>query len=424
MREFSVSIKRRPRVVDRSGAAQHKGCCGGPLAPHLDGFVARLVAEGYAQKTVCIKCALVTDLSRWLERRKVALVDINEEQLQQFHASRRRRLGVRVRRADAPTSRQLLGYLRDRGCIRRLPQNVDRTTLGKLTLDFERFLSSERGLSPSTLINYLPIVRRFITQRFKDQALRLQYLRPHDLHRFILNEARRLSRSRAKLTVTALRSFLRFLLQRGAIKTDLATGLPGVAHWRLSHLPKSLPPKHVEQLLDSCDRSTRSGQRDYAILLLLARLGLRGGEVLALTLEDLDWEHGEIVVHGKSQRLERLPLPEDVGEALANYLQHTRPVCSTRSLFIRLQAPLRGLRQSAICCIVHRALERAGLNPDFRGAHLLRHSLATEMLRKGATLSEIGQLLRHAQPTTTQIYAKVDIEALRGIALPWMGGTS
>jgi site-specific recombinase XerD len=274
------------------------------------------------------------------------------------------------------------------------------------------------------LINYLPTVRRFLTARFKGRALRLERLQPHDLHCFILREAQRVSRRRTKLTITALRSFLRFLLQRGTIKSDLAAGLPGIANWRLSDLPKWIPPEQVKLLLDCCDRSAPAGQRDYAILLLLARLGLRGGEVRALTLDDLDWERGEIVVHGKSQRLERLPLPKDVGQAVANYLRHVRPVCSTRSLFVRLQAPRRGLGNSAICCLVDRALVRAGLNPDFRGAHLFRHSLATKMLRGGATLGEIGQLLRHAQPTTTQIYAKVDIEALRGIALPWMAGSS
>jgi integrase/recombinase XerD len=192
----------------------------------------------------------------------------------------------------------------------------------------------------------------------------------------------------------------------------------------LSHLPKSLPPDQVERLLQCCDRRTPSGQRDYAILLLLARLGLRGGEVLAMTLDDPDWERGEILVRGKGQRLERLPLPKDVGAALVHYLRHVRPSCSTRKLFIRMRAPRHGLRLSAICCVIRRALKRAGLDPDFKGAHLLRHSLATNMLRKGASLSEIGQLLRHAQPTTTQIYAKVDIEALRRIALPWMGGAS
>jgi integrase/recombinase XerD len=305
-----------------------------------------------------------------------------------------------------------------------LPQKVDRTALGQLTRDYERFLSSERGLAPATLISYLSIVRRFLTAHFGNKALRLQDLQPQDLHRFILRQVPRSSRTYSKLIVTALRLFLRFLCQRGSIMTDLASALFGVAHWRLSHLPKSLPPDQVEQLLRCCDRSTASGQRDYAILLLLARLGLRGGEVLAMTLDDLDWERGEILVRGKGQRLERLPLPKDVGTALVQYLRQVRPTCSTRKVFIRLKAPHRGLRQTSICCVVRRALQRAGLNPDCKGAHLLRHSLATKMLCRGASLDEIGQLLRHRQPTTTQIYAKVDIKALRGIALPWMGGAS
>lgn len=411
-------------TTTHNGAATllNKRFCIGPLSPHIEGFAALLIGQGYAATTLHIKCSLVADFSSWLHRRKLSLVDVNEAQLRQFHVDRRRR--VRVRRDDVPTSRQLLGYLRDLGCSPRLPREVDRSALGNLMRDFERFLSSERGLSPSTLSNYVPCARKFITQRFKRKALRLQDLRPHDVHRFILREARRVRRSRAKLTVTALRSFLRFLLQRGLIKTDLVACLPGIADWRLSHLPKSLPPEQVERLLAYCDRNTPSGQRDYAILLLLARLGLRGGEVLAMTLEDVDWERGEILVRGKGQWLERLPLPKDVGEALVNYLRYVRPVCTTRALFIRLQAPLCGLRLSAICCVVRRALKRAGLNPDFKGAHLLRHSLATNMLRRGASLSEIGQLLRHRQPTTTQIYAKVDTEALRGISLPWMGGAS
>ncbi|MGH8132468.1 MAG: tyrosine-type recombinase/integrase [Steroidobacteraceae bacterium] len=296
--------------------------------------------------------------------------------------------------------------------------------LGQLTRDYERFLSSERGLARVTVVGYLFIVRRFLTEQFGNKALRFHDLRPQDLHRFILREVRRVSRTHARTTVTTLRSFLRFLRQRGSIKTDLAAALFGVAHWRLSDLPKSLAPEQVERLLRCCDRSTASGQRDYAILLLLARLGLRGGEVLAMTLDDLDWERGEMLVRGKGLRFERLPLPKDVGVAVVHYLRHVRPACSTRKVFIRLKAPRHGLRLSAICCVVRRALKRAGSNPDFKGAHLLRHSLATKMLRRGASLGEIGQLLRHRQPTTTQIYAKVDIKALRGIALPWMGGAS
>ena len=171
--------------------------------------------------------------------------------------------------------------------------------------------------------------------------------------------------------------------------------------------------------------STPAGQRDYAILLLLARLGLRAGEVVAMTLGDLDWEAGEFVVRGKGDRLERMPLPQDVGAALVHYLRYVRPCCSTRRVFIRINAPHCGFAgAAAIWDVVRRALARAGLDPEFKGAHLLRHSLATHLLRRGASLDEIGQLLRHCHPNTTQIYAKVDIEALRGIAQPWPGGRS
>jgi site-specific recombinase XerD len=400
--------------------ARAERVCVRPLAYYIDGFAQFLAGQGYVPGTVKTKCALVAYFDRELKRVRLPLSKLDEKRLKQFHARHRGVMG----RGDASTGHQLLEFLRGLGVIPALVQKTDRTALGQLTQDYERFLSSERGLAPATLTSYLPIVRSFLSEQCGSNALRLADLRPQDLHRFILRQVPRGSRNYAKLTVTALRSFLRFLRQRGAIKTDLAAALFGVAHWRLSHLPKFLPPDQVERLLQCCNRNTASGQRDYAILLILARLGLRGGEVLAMTLDDLDWERGEMLVRGKGQRLERLPLPKDVGAALAHYLRHVRPACSTRKVFIRLKAPRRGLRLSAICCVVRRALGRAGLNPHFKGAHLLRHSLATKMLRRGASLDEIGQLLRHRQPTTTQIYAKVDIKALRGIALPWMGGVS
>lgn len=411
--------------ITRNGAvtALPSCSCDGPLASYLDGFATLLAGEGYAATTIHVKCTLVAELSRWLKRRKFSLAKLDEQGLDQFHVVRRRR-GV-AQRGDVATTQQLLTFLRSIGCARVASPLIDRSAVGKLTRDFERFLRSERGLSPSTLISYLPIVRRFLTERFAGKALRIAELCPQDLHHFILSQVQRVSRTHAKLTVTALRSFLRFLLQRGAIKTDLAVAVPGVVLWRLSQLPKSLPPEQVERLLESCDRNTPAGQRDYAILLFLARLGLRAGEVVAMTLEDLDWEAGEILVHGKGQRLARLPLPKDVGAALAHYLRHVRPACSTRRVFIRSKAPRRGFASSAaVCDVVRRALQRVGLNPGFKGAHLLRHSLATELLRRGASLDEIGQLLRHQQPTTTQIYAKVNIAALRRIALPWLGSAS
>jgi site-specific recombinase XerD len=408
-------------AINRSGTvtASTEGNCVGSLAAHLDKFAEFLAGEGYVSQTIEAKCALVAALSRWLKRRRVPLTKVNEARLKQFHA---RRSGS-GRRGDVYTGFQLLVFLRRFGVVPALPQKADQTPLALLIRDYERFLSSERGLAPATLISYVPIVQRFLAAHFGNKPLRLQDLQPRDLHRFILRQVPLGSRTYSKCMVTALRSFLRFLCQRGSIKNDLASALFGVAHWRLSHLPKSLPPDQVERLLRCCDRNTASGQRDYAILLLLARLGLRGGEVLAMTLDDLDWERGEILIRGKGQRLERLPLPKDVG-TLVEYLRRVRPMCSTHKVFIRLKAPRHGLRQTSICCVVRRALLRAGLNPDFKGAHLLRHSLATKMLRRGASLGEIGQLLRHQQPTTTQIYAKVDIKALRAIALPWMGGAS
>jgi len=360
-------------------------------------------------------------LSHWLKRHGVTrLARLDEERIRKFHAHHRNVRG----RGDVSTSRQLLEFLRSLGAVSSRRPYTDRSALGQLTRDYERFLISERGLALSTVVGYVAMVRRFLTEHFESRPLRLKDLRPQDLHRFVLGEARRVSRTHARTTVTTLRSFLRFLRQRGAIDADLAAALFGVSYWRWAHIPKSLTPEQVERLLRSCDRHTASGQRDYAMLLLLARLGLRGGEVRALTLDDLDWERGEMLVRGKGQRCERLPLPKDVGAALVRYLRYVRPACATRAVFVRLHAPQHALRLSAVCCVMRRALQRAGLNPDFKGAHLLRHSLATNMLRRGASLGEIGHLLRHRQPTTTQIYAKVDIEALRGIALPWMGGES
>ena len=395
----------------------------GPLATYIDAFAARLGGEGYTSTTVRDKCELVAKLSAWLYRRNLSRDALDEGHLNQFHADRRRQ--GHVRRGEVATGQQLLIYLRDLGCVRAQPPGPDPTPLDNLTRDFGRHLSSERGLSPATLGNYLPIVRSFLIERFDGKPMQFDELRPVDIQRFVVRRAQTGSRRSAQLMITALRSFLRFLRQRGAISTDLAGAVSGIADWRLSHLPKSIPPEQVERMLASCDRSMPVGERDYAILLLLARLGLRAGEVVALTLDDLDWERGEILVHGKGQRLVRLPLPTDVGAALVDYLRHARPHGSIRRVFIRMRAPLRGLvGPSAIDCVVCRALKRAGLNPSFKGAHLLRHSLATDLLRRGASLTEIGQLLRHSQPTTTQIYAKVDIAALRTLGLAWPGATA
>ena len=395
----------------------------GPLAPHTDAFGALLEQEGYAPTTVRQKLKLHDDLSGWLARRKLHTADLDEQRLGLFLRSRARR--DRTRRGDAATCRQLVGFLRRLGCVPPAPEQLDTTTLGRVEQDFTRFLSAERGLKSVTVAAYLRTVHCFLLQCFGQDEVRLDALRLQHVNQFILDRVRHVRRGYAKLMVTALRSFLRWLQQRGAVTADIAAGVPSVANWRFSHLPKALTPAQVERLLRCCDRKTPVGQRDYTILLLLARLGLRAGEVVALTLDDLDWQAGEFIVRGKGDRLERLPLPRDVGAALAHYLRYLRPRCSSRRVFIRMKAPLGGFSgAAAICDVVRRALRRAELDPDFKGAHLLRHSLATNMLRRGASLEQIGQLLRHRQANTTQIYAKVDIEALRGIALPWPGGAA
>ncbi len=392
----------------------------GPLASHIDGFSTLLAAQGYARSTTKEKLRLVVDLSRWLDRHKLGVTDLDEQRVKQFLTYRRRR---RAEHGSAATCRTLLSYLRQLGSIPASHETFHDTPLNRVDRDYGQFLASERGLTPATLANYLPTVRRFLTERFGTGALRLDELSPQDINRFILRHAQRLSRSRAQLMVTALRSFFRFLRQRGDISTDLASTIPTVMNWRLAGLPKSLAPEQVESLLASCDQSTTLGQRDYAILLLLARLGLRAGEVVAMTVDDFDWEAGVLRVRGKGNRQERLPLPQDVGEALVAYLRHGRPPCATRRVFVRMQAPCCGFTSSsAICDVVKRALTRAGLDPAFKGSHLLRHSLATNMLRSGASLEEIGELLRHSRPETTQIYAKVDLRALRALAQPWPGG--
>lgn len=354
----------------------------------------------------------------------MAVEDLDRKHLEDFQSAREPQ---RRRSNDGATSRQLLDMLRSSGRVPfPRPAAPGDDPIERIAHSYERFLLDERGVKPTTVKNYLPTVRAFLVGRFGTQGIALDSLSAQDANRFVVREAQRLSVTRSKLVVTVLRSFLRHLHQRGEIPVDLAAAIPPVMNWRRVGLPKALAPEQVEAILSGCDRSTVSGRRDYAILLLLARLGLRGGEAVALTLDDFDWDEGIVTVPGKGQRREPLPLPCEVGEALEDYLRHGRPPgCSTRRLFVRVQAPHRGFAStSAIVCIVRRALARAQLDPPFKGAHLLRHSLATSMLRHGASLEDIGQILRHRHPETTQIYAKTDLEALSAVAQPWPGGAA
>lgn len=393
----------------------------GPLGPYVDAFASTLREQGYAAATVKAKIRFTVNFSRWLDQRGLTLVDVEEQSVASFLEDQGRQRCIR--RGDRETLKVLLQRLRTSEAIAG-PAAASADEIGSLVDgEFAPYLRQERALSEASLANILPVVRRFLRERFGTAAVLPEQLRPVDVSRFVLRHAYTFSPGQAKLMTTALRSLFRFLRQRGLILTDLAASVPSVANWRLAELPKSLEQDQVEQLLRGCDQGSTTGQRDYTILLLLARLGLRAGELVAMRLDDIDWEKGELTVRGKGGRQDRLPLFHDVGEALATYLRCGRPSCSTRRVFIRMRAPLRGFASSvAISTIVRRALCRAGMNPPRKGAHLLRHSLATQMLHKGASLGQIGEVLRHSVASTTEIYAKVDLASLHELAQPWPGG--
>lgn len=403
-----------PKVVNRKRF--------GPLGPYNDSYAALLSEQGYARSSARYRILLVEKLSKWLHRRQLGVKDLDEEITAQFLTYRRR--SHSVHKGDVSTLRLLIEHLRESGVIASPAPEIDDSELGHIERDFGQYLTHERRVEQVTMNSYLYLVRHFLIDHFGKGRIVLNELCPQDVNRFILRYVRTASVGRAKLMVTVLRSFFRYLQLRGEIVVNLAAAVPTVANWRLATVPKWIPSEQVEHLLKSCDQSTKTGQRNYAILLLLARLGLRSADIVAMSLDDIDWEAGELTVRGKGSHQDRLPLPQDVGEALVNYL-HERPHCSTRRLFVRMKAPLRGfLGSSAIYSLVQRAFDRAGLKPVQRGPYILRHSLATEMLRKGASLNEIGEILRHRHPETTQIYAKVDLNALRKLAKPWPGGES
>jgi site-specific recombinase XerD len=390
----------------------------GLFGPHLDSFVATRCQLGYASSTVRVQLRLLDDLDRWLDRNSLALVDLHEPVIHRFLEELRSK--GRSWKIDAPTLRHFLEHLRQKGAIASPAPAVDESPLAALRQRYETYLKKERGLSSVTVAGYWRHIGQFLVERFGEGPLCLRELTPNDLSAFVLRHARSGSPKVAQVMVTALRSFSRFLFRHAETDRDLAAAVPTVPNWRLAEVPKYLTPAEVEQVVQACQRGTSSARRDHAIILLLARLGLRASEVIALELDDIDWRAAVLKVRGKGGYHDQLPLPADVGEAMATYLRHHRPPCATRRVFIRTKAPHRGFAHpSSISTIVCRAMNRAGLRHGFKGAHILRHSLATGMLRAGASMGEIGDVLRHRVPNTTEIYAKVDIQGLRSLALPW-----
>ncbi|MGH2844699.1 MAG: tyrosine-type recombinase/integrase [Thermoleophilaceae bacterium] len=382
------------------------------------GFAAELARQGFKPVPVAQQLRLVADLDGWLVAERVGLAGFSSEVSERF-CEQRRAAGCTSRvtvRALGP----LLGYLRGLGVAPPASVPEPAGAVEVLLSRFRRYLEQERGLVPAAARGYVDKVRPFVARFDGRDGLELESVGVVEVRGFVVDVCPRLGRRAAQLTVVALRSLLRFLHLEGELERSLADAVPSVAGWRLAGVPKRLEPEQIQALLASCDRSTVTGVRDLAILTVLARLGLRAGEVAGLSLQDIDWRAGEVVVCGKAKRSERLPLPVDVGEAIACYLRDGRPGSAQgRAVFVRVVAPHRRLTTGGITQVVAAAARRAGLGQIH--AHRLRHTAASEMLRAGATLAEVGQVLRHRRAASTAIYAKVDREALRRIARPWPG---
>lgn len=394
----------------------------GPLAAHVGSFARSLSERGYALRSIHRQVLLAACFSQWLKQKGIVLQSITSDHPGRYLRYRARH--VRTYTVDAVALGHLLDFLRGESVIPTKTAPVrPLSPVERCAQAYEHYLREARGLAGVTIRNYLPFIVGFLNDRFGNGPVMLSRLCAHDVVRFVQRQARRLRMRRAKLLTTVLRSFLQYARYRGDVKLDLAAAVPVVANWSMSSIPRAIPPNQVRQLLTSIDRRTATGRRDYAILLLLARLGLRSSQVALLELEDINWNAGQLSVRGKSGRRSELPLPAEVGEAIVAYLRHGRPDSTSRRVFLRATPPIRGFQaRSGVGFVVRHCLERAGINAPTKGAHQFRHGLATEMLRQGASLSDIGELLGHRSPETTKIYTKVDLNALRTLAQPWPGG--
>ena len=392
----------------------------GPLAPFADGLRQDLAGQGYALDTVTGHVHLLADLSGRLAGRGLAAADLTGEAAGEFLGARRaagHRCGVTAQ-ALAP----VLRYLRSVQAVPAQEQPVPGTPLEELLAVYRQYLEGERGLSASTIRHYLRYARVFLSGFGGSLTHTLQALSAGQVTGHVLEQARcRREGAPDMVRLPALRSLLRYLHAAGHIPLRLDKAVPAGRAWRPG-LPRAVPADQLRVVLASCDRDSAAGRRDYAIVLAMTRLALRGGEVAGLRLADVAWRSGELTIHGKGGRADVLPLPGDVGEAMADYLLHARPATRSLHLFVTVKAPFTGLAVSSVTQVVARACARAGV-PRF-GPHRIRHAAACGLLSAGASMEEIGQLLRHAQQRTTAIYARVDQARLAELARPCPQGAA
>lgn len=389
----------------------------GPLGPYIELFVQELSDQGYSADAIGSKIRLMDGFGVWLKSRKLTAADVDVAQINKYLRQRRQC----PRHIDRPTLMRLLHILVQNAVVSEPSEPYAPAAV--LADEYATYLEIERALALRSIPIYKSWARRFLEAQFGDGEVEFAVLKPPKVIEFVKSQTGRIGQKACKLMTTVLRSFFQFLRYREYIDLDLAATVPAVASWTMTTIPKALPSDQLERLLKACTRESATGRRDYAIILLMARLGLRPGEVAFLTLDDIDWELGCITVRGKGGHLAKLPLPIDVGEALVDYLQNGRPKTSIRKFFLSAQAPIHGFScNRRISMLVGEALEKAGIDAQRKGAHQLRHALATGMLQRGASLREIGEVLRHRDLQSSAIYAKVDLKSLREVAMPWPGG--
>jgi site-specific recombinase XerD len=389
----------------------------GPAAEHVDGFADWLHRRGY--KSVSI-VAIFRSLAGWTDWMQSAGFTVLDCPAGLAACAAELQAGGRVRYRRGPNNHSLtaaalfIRFLQECGVLPPPAIPASATDLWPLIREFRSWMGQHRGLTETTLDVYQPIITELLTALGGDPRL----YTAEALRGFALERARRYGLHRAKTVVVAVRAFLRFLGATQQCTPGMQYAIPGFASWQLSTVPRFLAADDVERVIASCP-ADGNGPRDRAVLLLLARLGLRAGEVAQLRFADIDWAQGLLTVSGKARRQETLPLPQEVGEALLHYLRQSRPPLRTPEVFTTVVAPVRPLTRAAVTHIVRAALRRAGIKAPINGAHVLRHSAATTMLRQGASLAGIGAVLRHRSPRTTAHYAKVDFGLLSEIAQPW-----
>jgi integrase/recombinase XerD len=393
----------------------------GPLADHAPGFRKALAERRYSDRSISTHCEAFADLDRWLDDEGLALADLTSERVARFLESRRRR-GKRYVLSSFGIAPEL-SYLEGLGVLpaaqRPLPVGPEAAVRAR----YRAYLTDEKAMAAHGVVRYEQVAALFVSSLAgAEESVDWSSLSAAHVTRFVVKECATRRGSAARNLAAGLRAFLRFLQLEGLTDLPLASAVPSVAGRRGASVPEGISPQEVVRLLESCDRERAVGRRDYAILTVLVRLGLRTSEVAGMQLEDIDWRGGEIVVHGKGRRDQRLPLPHDVGTAIADYLRRGRAQTASRSVFLRKFAPWQALTPTGVTGVVYQACDRSGL-PRI-AAHRLRHTAATEMLRAGASLSEVAQVLRHERMSTSAIYAKVDHESLRTLARPWPGGAA